>query len=100
VFSSDRQCSVDLNAFAVEPKYQGHGIGSQKLEHALQLADKAGIRTWLTAFPASHSLYLRHGFKDVDYRDIDMSKFARWKLTGYGIHRSYAMVREPEKPKA
>jgi GNAT superfamily N-acetyltransferase len=84
---------ADLSAFAVAPAYQGKGIGSQLLEHCLQMADKKGLPTWLIAMPASHNLYLRFGFEDVDHRDTDLNAWDKNKFRGYGIYRSYAMVR-------
>ncbi|KAH8892583.1 acyl-CoA N-acyltransferase [Thozetella sp. PMI_491] len=86
-----------LSAFAVSPADQGKGIGSQLLEHCLRIADQAGLRTWLNAFPGSHSLYLRHGFTDVMHHDVDLNEWDKNRLRGYGIYRSYLMAREPQK---
>lgn len=84
---------ADVSAFAVEPRSQGKGIGSQLLKTCLDIADQASLQTWLISFPGSHSLYLRFGFKDVDYRDTDLGAWDKGKLRGYGVYRQYAMVR-------
>lgn len=87
---------LDISAFAVHPLYQGQGIGSQLLKHCLDITNKSSLRTWLIAFPGSHSLYLRFGFKDVEYRDVDLNAWDNGRLRGYGVYRQYAMVRRQE----
>lgn len=82
-----------VSAFAVEPRSQGKGIGSQLLKTCLDIADRASLPTWLISFPGSHSLYLRFGFKDVDHRDTDLGAWDKGRLRGYGVYRQYAMVR-------
>ncbi|KAI1261774.1 acyl-CoA N-acyltransferase [Xylariaceae sp. FL1019] len=82
-----------VNSFAVDPDHQNRGIGKQILEYCLQRADEAARSTWLVAFPGSHSLYLRHGFVDVDYKDTDLNAWDGNKKRGYGIYRASAMVR-------
>lgn len=84
---------ADVSAFAVQPRSQGKGIGSQLLKHCLDIADKASLQTRLISFPGSHSLYLRFGFRDIDHRDTDLGAWDRGKLRGYGLYRQYAMVR-------
>ncbi|KAI0486867.1 acyl-CoA N-acyltransferase [Xylaria cf. heliscus] len=85
-----------LTAFGVHPDHQNKGIGAQLLKHFIQVADDAGLPSWLVAFPGSHSLYLRHGFVDVDYRDNDLNAWDNNRCRGYGIYRAYAMVRQPQ----
>ncbi|KAI1868986.1 hypothetical protein JX265_006965 [Neoarthrinium moseri] len=85
-----------LSAFAVKPGRQGEGIGSQLLEHCLGMADQAKLPSWLISFPRAHDLYLRHGFADVAYKDIDLNKWDRYRFRGYGIYRSCAMARQPQ----
>lgn len=84
---------ADVSAFAVEPRSQGKGIGSRLLKHCLDIADHASLQTRLISFPGSHSLYLRFGFRDIEYRDTDLGAWDRGKLRGYGLYRQYAMVR-------
>lgn len=85
---------LDISAFAVGPAYQGQGIVSQLLKHCLDITDLTPLSTWLIAFPGSHSLYLRFGFKDVEHRDVDLNAWDNGILRGYGIYRQYAMVRD------
>lgn len=84
---------ADVSAFAVEPRCQGKGTGSQLLKHCLDIADQTRLQTWLISFPGSHGLYLRFGFKDVDYRDTDLGAWDKGRLRGYGVYRQYAMMR-------
>lgn len=85
---------LDISAFAVDPTYQRQSIGSQLLKHCLDITDGSPLSTWLIAFPGSHSLYLRFGFKDVEHRDVDLNAWDNGNFRGYGIYRQYAMVRE------
>ncbi|KAI0535222.1 acyl-CoA N-acyltransferase [Xylaria digitata] len=83
----------DLTAFAVDPDHQNKGIGSQLLKHCIRIADEAGLPSWLVAFPGSHSLYLRHGFVDIDHRDNDLNAWDNNRCRGYGTYRAYACLR-------
>ena len=74
--------------------YQRKGIGSQMLRHCLDISDKAGLPTWLISFPGSHGLYLRFGFQDVEHIDTDLNEWDHFRFRGFGIYRSYAMLRQ------
>jgi len=63
----------------------------------MDVTDKEGLPTWLMAMPGSHKLYLRFGFTDVDYRDVDLNAWDDYRFRGYGTYRSYAMLRQPQK---
>ena len=53
-----------LPFIGVDALYQGNGLGSALLSHALELCDEQGTRAYLEASnPASISLYERHGFE-------------------------------------
>jgi len=69
-----RTITLDISAFAVEPGFQGQGIGSELLKYCFQMSDQEGLRTWLISFPGFHSLYLRFSFTDLDYGDIDLNE--------------------------
>ena len=86
---------TDLSGFAVARKRQRMGVGSLLLRHCLALADQDGLPIWLNSFPRSHGLYLRSGFEDVEHCDLDLNAFDGSHLRGYGIYRTYAMVRRP-----
>ncbi|KAI0402632.1 hypothetical protein F4802DRAFT_599909 [Xylaria palmicola] len=75
-----------LTAFAVDPSRQNEGIGASLLKAFIEAADTARLPAWLVAFPGSHSLYLRHGFVDVDYRDNDLNVWDNNRCRGYGIY--------------
>ncbi|KAH8770569.1 acyl-CoA N-acyltransferase [Hyaloscypha finlandica] len=85
-----------LSTFVVTPKYQGKGIGSKLLGRCLEIADKDGLPTWLSALPGSHNLYLRFGFGDVGHNDVDLNKWDHHRFRGFGIYRQYSMMRQPK----
>jgi N-acetylglutamate synthase-like GNAT family acetyltransferase len=80
---------------AVTPKSQGKGIGDKLLRHCFESADRDGLPTWLSAFPGSRDFYLKIGFIVVDHADLDLNEWDKFRYRGYGIYRSYAMVRQP-----
>ena len=70
------------------------------LRHCLDIADKANLPTWLISFPGSHNLYLRFGFMDKSHSDTDLNEWDNFKFRGFGIYRSYAMLRQLKSPDA
>ena len=78
----------------VLPAYHRRGIGSELLRWVLANTDMDRHPAWLAAQPKGRGLYGRFGWKEVDYLDIDLSKWAG-PLTGYGLLRSTLMIRPP-----
>ncbi len=66
------------------------------MEHCHAIVDKEGLPIYLTAFPGAHHLYLKWGYEDVDYFEVDLNEHGR-KYRGFGIYRSWAMIRKPGK---
>ena len=53
-----------LPLIAVDPAYQGNGIGSQLMKHALNRIDEDGLPAYLeSSNPRNITLYERHGFE-------------------------------------
>jgi GNAT superfamily N-acetyltransferase len=53
-----------LPLIAVDPPFQGRGLGSALLKHALQVCDRDGLPAYLEATSeGSRRLYERHGFE-------------------------------------
>lgn len=84
-----------MTSFGVLPQYQGRGYGSILLAKCNEIADEKKLPLFLTALPGAYELYLRHGFVEVAYGEIDLTKWAK-PHTGYGTYRNIAMVREPK----
>lgn len=84
-----------LSSFAVLPAHQGKGIGKRLMQHCNEIGDREGLPIYLTAFPGAHGIYVHMGYKDTDYFDIDLNAWSKEKYRGYGIYRSYGMLREP-----
>ncbi len=61
------------------------------LKHGLDLADKEGRKVYIESTIAGHPVYLRLGFRDIDFVTVDLS---RWGGNGMGINR--AMMRDPQ----
>jgi hypothetical protein len=58
------------------------------------IADEAGLPTFLTAFPGAYEMYLKLGYKDVGHFEFDFNNYGK-KYRGFGIYRSYRMLRQP-----
>jgi GNAT superfamily N-acetyltransferase len=55
-----------LAIVGVEPARQGHGLGTQLMEGALERCDEEGLIAYLeSSNPANISLYQRHGFEII-----------------------------------
>ena len=64
--------TTDLLGLSVLPTHQRRGLGTLLLREGLAMADEAGAKTYLESSAKGVSLYLRHGFKQVDDILIDM----------------------------
>jgi ribosomal protein S18 acetylase RimI-like enzyme len=83
-----------LSSLAVLPAYQGRGFGTSLIQYCNTLADTARLPTYLTAFPGAYSLYCKMDYEEVKHFDVDLNAWSKKKWTGFGIYRSYGMVRE------
>jgi N-acetylglutamate synthase-like GNAT family acetyltransferase len=82
---------------AVTPKCQGKGISDKLLRHCFESADRDRLPTWLSAFPGSRDFCLKLGFVEVEYADLDLNAWDKFRYRGYGIYRGYTMVRQPRE---
>ncbi len=63
-----------LPIIAVDPAYQGQGLGSQLMKHALHRIDEDGLPAYLeSSNPRNMSLYERHGFEVMGQIQIGTS---------------------------
>lgn len=79
-----------LLGLAVSPTHQRLGLGSLLIREGLARADEVGAKTCLASSAKGVSLYVRHGFKQVDDILIDMRPYG-----GTGIESEKCMIREP-----
>jgi ribosomal protein S18 acetylase RimI-like enzyme len=79
---------------AVHPKHQRKGLGTKLIQHCSQVADAAGLSIYLSVFPQAHGLYEKLRYTNIGFEDVDLNEWGK-KLSGYGIYRQYAMVRQP-----
>ena len=72
------------------------GTGDKQLRHCFEFAGRGGLPTWLSEFPCSRDFYLKMGFVKVEYADLDLNAWDKFRHRGYGMYRNYAMVRQPK----
>jgi hypothetical protein len=64
------------------------------MKFSSDIADEAGLPIFLTAFPGAHNMYLKLGYKEINVFEINLNNYGK-KDRGFGIYRSYAMLRQP-----
>jgi len=84
---------VDVPSMAVDPKFQGRGIGLKLLEYGFRIVDKSGQDLYLESTPGGKRLYQKAGFETLD--SLDLSSFNLLD----GEYTLTAMLRKP-KPQA
>ena len=82
-----------LGILVIHPKHQRRGAGAMLVQWGTDLADEAGLPCYLEASSKGYDLYKRKGFEDVEFLDMDMSKWGR-----EGVNRHICMIR-PAKVK-
>ncbi|KAL3421584.1 hypothetical protein PVAG01_08030 [Phlyctema vagabunda] len=80
-----------MSILAVRPKYQRQGVGSKLLARGLELADRNNSKTFIQASPTGLSLYLRHGWEEVDEIVLDFSSYGGPKEV-----KTALLIREPK----
>ncbi|KAF6818197.1 acetyltransferase [Colletotrichum plurivorum] len=80
---------VYLHILVVDPKHQRRGVGVQMMTWGMQEAVRLGIPVYLESSVSGHRLYQKVGFKDVEERRVDFSKFGM-----AAPHSNWAMIWE------
>lgn len=80
-----------LHILCTLPDHHRRGAGGMLVRWGLEQADKTGLRSYLEASEAGRPLYERLGFREVEVKLFDLSKYG-----GHGIDRGTVMMREPE----
>lgn len=80
-----------LGSLAIDPTYQGKGIGKMLMQWGCEQSDRDGLPLYLEATPAGRGLYEKCGFESVE------------ELTWPGVmhegesYRMAIMVRKPKR---
>lgn len=70
-----RSKRVYLDVLAVDPKYQGQGIGKALLQWGLDEADRLGLITFLESTREGRPLYDKYGFEPTISDTLDVTPF-------------------------
>jgi GNAT superfamily N-acetyltransferase len=70
-----RSKRVYLDVLAVDPSYQGQGIGKALLQWGLDEADRLGLITFLEATREGRPLYDKYGFEPTTVDTLDLTPF-------------------------
>ena len=81
----------ELTHIFVKPLHRNNGIGSQLVRLAVERAGEVEIPLTVCSEPGSHDFFLKRGFTDTKFADIDLTKWAP-KYSGFGIFRLSGMV--------
>lgn len=68
--------SIFIGSIAVDPQYDGQGVGSQLLKWGTTEADRTGAFSWVHSSEAGWPLFEKHGFKEVDRLTFDLDEWA------------------------
>lgn len=80
-----------LHILVVSPEHQRRGLGTMLIEEGLRNADKDSARAYVEASAKGLQLYKRHGWRKIDFIEIDMTAHG-----GNGIAREELLMREPK----
>lgn len=80
---------VDLHILVTDPKHQRRGAGLQLMTPGMQEAVRLGVPVYLESSEPGHPLYKKAGFKDIEERRVDFSKFGESQP-----HLTWAMIWE------
>ncbi|KAI5923137.1 hypothetical protein F4810DRAFT_225452 [Camillea tinctor] len=84
---------LGLSLLCTAPQYHRRGAAKALILPMLDIADAAGLRTYLEATPTGKPVYEGLGFRTVEVVEFDLSK----RIEGHqGVYKLSAMVREPK----
>ena len=84
---SARRCysGVTEVSIYVDPAHQGKGIGGKLMSALVEESERRGIWTLFSSIfaenEATRQLHLRHGFREVGYRERIAQQNGRWRST-------------------
>jgi len=88
-----------LNSLAVEPTYQGRGVGRMLVQWGMDIADEMDAGIYLESSPEGHEFYRRLGFEDLEGEviEINLGEFGYVGMEGEdggdGVHRTFCVIR-------
>ncbi|KAF2749343.1 acyl-CoA N-acyltransferase [Sporormia fimetaria CBS 119925] len=82
-----------LNILVTHPDHHRRGAGAMLVKWGTDRADKAHLPAFLEASEEGKPLYAKMGFKEMEYREFDLTKYGR-----EGTERNTIMIRSPAEP--
>lgn len=83
---------VVLKFLHTDPAHQKRGAGSMLVKWGLDKAEEMKLPAYLEASKAGKPLYVKHGFKEVDRIEFDLTKWG-----GEGVDVVVNMLKECSK---
>lgn len=94
---------IQCKALFTDPPFERRGAGNAMVAYGNRLADERVLPIFLQASPYGYPIYERHGFKTVQFLDVDLRRWApkaEANDKGYGNYRFRYMLRLPQIPSA
>ena len=73
-YPTDKVFTV-LSAIGTRSQAQGQGAASMLVKWGIERADDLQLPCYVESTPAAHSIYVKHGFEDVDRLKLDVAPF-------------------------
>ncbi|KAK7419218.1 hypothetical protein QQZ08_010930 [Neonectria magnoliae] len=67
---------INIGGIAVDPNYEGQGVGSQLIQWGIEQADRLGAFSWVHASEAGWPLFQKHGYEEIDRLTVDLDEWA------------------------
>ncbi|KAH8805804.1 hypothetical protein F5884DRAFT_755362 [Xylogone sp. PMI_703] len=65
-----------IGSVIVDPKHQGHGVGTKLIQWGTRKADEAGAFAWVHSSEAGAPRFEKQGFKEVARFEVDLDQYA------------------------
>lgn len=82
---------TELASLNTLPEYQRRGVGSMLMKWGIEKLEEMNVAGFIVSSHQGYSLYLKHGFKEIERWEADMS---RWP-PAEGMYKNVFMTRIP-----